>query len=213
MNLIRSLVPPSAFEKSLACFSCLSAVAESLTSCAAWSEERGLDALFRFLPYQDRLTLKYLLGAADVHLVSLKPELEGLMVPSKFYGIAAAGRPVIAVTAPDGEVADLVRRYGCGIVIEPGQGDVLAEHLLRLINSAPSLADMGSRARAMLDAHFTRRQAFARWTSLLESIGHWPSDLPLQSGMLPSALPLDLSISSTSWRAAVSGPPALSGSP
>ena len=42
-------------------------------------------------PYQPRDLLAETLGAADVHLVSLNPKLEGLIVPSKFYGIAAAG--------------------------------------------------------------------------------------------------------------------------
>ena len=55
-------------------------------------EQRGLDRTFRFFPYQDRSMLKYSLGVADVHWISLKPELEGLIVPSKFYGVAAAGK-------------------------------------------------------------------------------------------------------------------------
>ena len=67
--------------------------------------ERGLDQVFRFLPYQERGLLRLSLGVADVHLMSLKPELEGLIVPSKLYGIAAAGRPIIAIAAPDGEIA------------------------------------------------------------------------------------------------------------
>src|SRR5436305_2325060 len=45
--------------------------------------KRGLDPLFRFLPYQQRDVLKLSLGVPDVHLISLKPELEGLIVPSK----------------------------------------------------------------------------------------------------------------------------------
>jgi hypothetical protein len=61
-----------------------------------------------------------------LHWLSLKPELEGLIVPSKFYGIAAAGEPIIAITAADGEIAKLVRNHHCGRVIEPGDGEKLA---------------------------------------------------------------------------------------
>jgi colanic acid biosynthesis glycosyl transferase WcaI len=132
--------------------------------------ERGLDHLFRFLPYQERTLLKFSLSVPDVHLISLRRELEGLIVPSKLYGIAAAGRPIIAVTACDGEVARLVRRYDCGIVVEPGDGERLAGTLRRLRADPDRLAEMGHHARTMLDAHFTRRHAFARWGSLVEEI-------------------------------------------
>ena len=133
--------------------------------------ETGLAAQFRFLPYQERVRLKFSLGVPDLHWLSLKPELEGLIVPSKFYGIAAAGRPVIAVTASDGEIARLVRDHRCGVAIAPGDGAALAETLRHLAANPGAVAEMGLRARAMLDARFTRRQAFADWERLLETIG------------------------------------------
>jgi colanic acid biosynthesis glycosyl transferase WcaI len=132
--------------------------------------ECGLDHLFRFLPYQDRRVLKLSLGVPDVHLISLKPELEGLIVPSKLYGIAAAGRPIIAVAASEGEVGRLVRLHDCGVVVEPGEGELLAATLRRLSASTSRLAEMGHRARAMLDSQFTRRHAFERWRRLIEAI-------------------------------------------
>jgi colanic acid biosynthesis glycosyl transferase WcaI len=127
--------------------------------------------LFRFFPYQDQALLKYSLCVADVHWISLRPELEGLVVPSKFYGVAAAGRPIIAISAKDGEIARLVEQHGCGLVIEPGNAQALAEALSRLSTDSERIADMGVRARAMLEAHFTRRQAFDRWREVLDQIG------------------------------------------
>ena len=82
---------------------------------------QDLSHKFRFLPYQRDEDLKYSLSVPDVHWISLRPELEGLIVPSKVYGIAAAGRPIIAVTARNGEIASLVRKYDCGVVVEPWQ--------------------------------------------------------------------------------------------
>jgi len=114
--------------------------------------------------------LKYSLCVADVHWISLRPELEGLVVPSKFYSITAAGRPVIAITAKNGEIARLVEEYGCGLAIEPGNADALAEVLMFLSNDNERVAAMGRRARAMLEAHFTRRQAVERWRQVLENI-------------------------------------------
>jgi glycosyltransferase involved in cell wall biosynthesis len=133
-------------------------------------KQRGLEQSFRFFPYQDQTQLKYSLCAADVHWISLRPEMEGLIVPSKFYGIAAAGRPVIAITARDGEIALLVKQYECGLVIEPGDAGSLAEALKLLSADEKCVAEMGRRARALLDSSFTSRAAFKRWAQLLEKI-------------------------------------------
>jgi len=132
--------------------------------------QRSLDHVFRFMPYQDRATLKYSLAVPDVHLVSLRPELEGLIVPSKFYGVAAAGRPLIALTARDGEVARLVRRHDCGLVVEPGDSEALVTAIRHLSENEESLGRMGHRARQMLDTHFSRQHAFNRWSSVLEAL-------------------------------------------
>ena len=133
---------------------------------------RGLESTFRFLPYQDRALLKYSLSVPDLHWISLKPALEGLIVPSKFYGVAAAGRPIIAITAQNGEIARLVREHNCGLIVEPGQADALATALTRLSTDAQSLAAMGARARAMLDARFTRQHALDRWSDMLNRVEH-----------------------------------------
>jgi colanic acid biosynthesis glycosyl transferase WcaI len=131
---------------------------------------RNLDAMFRFVPYQDRAVLQDSLAVPDVHWISLKPELEGLIVPSKVYGIAAAGRPLIAVTARDGEIAELTRRHGCGIVVEPGAAEALATVLRRFNRDRESLAAMGRRARQMIDLYYSRQQALAQWQELIECL-------------------------------------------
>jgi colanic acid biosynthesis glycosyl transferase WcaI len=136
------------------------------------AKTRGLESTFRFMPYHDRPLLKYSLCVPDVHWISLNPAVEGLIVPSKFYGIAAAGRPIIAITARDGEIAQLVQQYKCGLIIEPGKADALAAALVRLSTDAPTIAAMGARARAMLDARFTRRHALDNWRSLIDRIEH-----------------------------------------
>jgi len=130
--------------------------------------ERNLQHIFRFFPYQDRNMLKYSLSVADVHWISLKPQLEGLIVPSKFYGVAAAGRAIVAITAKHGEIAQLVEQSGCGVVIEPGDATRLADILIGFSTNAERVADMGRRAREMLEAHFTRQRAFERWRAVLD---------------------------------------------
>jgi colanic acid biosynthesis glycosyl transferase WcaI len=133
-------------------------------------QARGLAGAFRFLPYQARTLLSYSLGAADAHWVSLDPRLEGLMVPSKFYGIAAAGKPIIVIGDPNGELAQLVQRNDCGFAIAPGDSEALTAILRRLSETPQKVSEMGARARQMLDGHFTRRQGLARWRQLLDQL-------------------------------------------
>lgn len=129
---------------------------------------RGLQASFRFLPYQDRGALKFSLGAADVHWLSLKPGTEGFIFPSKLYGIAAAGRPILAIAAKDGEIAALLTRHECGVTIAPGDGAALAREIARLARDPERCAQLGQAARHMLESEFTKAAALEKWRGLLE---------------------------------------------
>jgi colanic acid biosynthesis glycosyl transferase WcaI len=141
-------------------------------------KERSLTNSFRFMSYQERHMLTYSLGAPDVHWLSLKPGLEGLIVPSKFYGIAAAGKPMIVIADKNGELARLVREHGCGVVIEPGDAGALVDALLRLSSDVRTVKEMGMRARKMLDEYFTRQKAFERWAGLLDQLNNFASENP-----------------------------------
>jgi glycosyltransferase involved in cell wall biosynthesis len=131
---------------------------------------RGLERSFRFFPYQARATLKYSLGVPDVHWLSLPPRFDGLIFPSKLYGIAAAGRPLIAITGKGSEIAELIEQHECGCTVEPGDAQGLARLLAQLAGEPERCADMGRNARRMLDEQFSRRQAFGRWEQLLRAI-------------------------------------------
>ena len=131
---------------------------------------QGLDDLFKFLPSQPRSELSSSLSLPDVHWLSLRPELEGLIVPSKFYGIAAAGRPVISITAKDGEISRIVESSDCGIVVEPGQSDELACSILRLRGDRRLCDEMGKNARALIDMRFSRKRALEAWSRLLADL-------------------------------------------
>jgi hypothetical protein len=83
--------------------------------------KRGLSN-FRLRPYQPNKRLAETLSVADVHLVSLHPNIEGLIVPSKFYGIAAAGRPTIFIGSPLGEIARTIAHYRADTRFPPATG-------------------------------------------------------------------------------------------
>ena len=137
---------------------------------AARVAEAGLSHLFQFRPYQPRARLSESLGTADVHWLSLRPEMEGLIVPSKFYGIAAAGRAVIAVTDTDGEIARLVKRADCGVAVAPGDSVELARVVGALAADPARVAAMGMAARAMLERDYGRADAFVQWDRLFADL-------------------------------------------
>ena len=130
----------------------------------------GLSDRFVFQAYQPRDRLGVSLNAPDVHWLSLRPELEGLIVPSKFYGIAAAGRPLIAVGALDGEIARLISCSRCGASVGSGDSAGFARIVLELAQDPAVGGRMGARARALIDQRFARRRAFAGWADLLDRL-------------------------------------------
>jgi len=126
---------------------------------------------FLFLPHQPRESLADSLSAADVHLACLLPLMEGLIVPSKIYGILAAGRPVIFIGDSEGEIAQVIRRASCGVSINTGDGLELAR-AIRSLQENPTLASQQSAcARQAFDAHYTLDAATAKWLRVLNDSG------------------------------------------
>jgi glycosyltransferase involved in cell wall biosynthesis len=123
-----------------------------------------------FLPYQPREKLGLSLTVPDVHLISLKPDLEGLIVPSKFYGIAAAGRPTIHIGDPGGEIPRLLKEHGCGMAVQSGNVHELVLLIRRLEHSRDEVRKMGDRARAMFDRCFAKPRAMESWFRLLNNV-------------------------------------------
>jgi colanic acid biosynthesis glycosyl transferase WcaI len=137
----------------------------SMTRLALSVEKLNLEN-FRFLPYQPRESLADVLAAADVHWVSLIPALEGLIVPSKFYGILAAARPVIFIGDSDGEIAREIEACDCGATV----GNADAHHLVRLLLDWKANPDqrerMGRRGYECYQARFCATRAFAAWIDI-----------------------------------------------
>lgn len=121
-------------------------------------------------PYQARERLRLSLGAADLHLVSLIPALEGLIVPSKFYGIAAAQRATAFIGAKTGEIATLLERHGCGRCFSVGEERALAEFIVHLAQNPLEGAQMGRNARRALEAEWSQEKAFERWRTMLAEL-------------------------------------------
>lgn len=132
-------------------------------------QERGLTNV-RFQPYQPRERLRSSLTLPDLHVASLDERLEGLIVPSKFVGVIALGKPVLWLGAKTGEVGSLVLRSGAGMVVPPADGAAVAAAVRAVAHDAGRLAAMSRCARALWQERFRRADALERWERLLEGI-------------------------------------------
>jgi glycosyltransferase involved in cell wall biosynthesis len=110
------------------------------------------------------------LAACDVHLVTLLPAFEGLIVPSKFFSVAAAGRAAIFVGDPDGEIARAIAAHGCGVIVAAGDAAGLAAAIRGLRSPPHQLRVMGERARAAFEREWDKPVALARWREVIAEV-------------------------------------------
>jgi glycosyltransferase involved in cell wall biosynthesis len=129
--------------------------------------DKGLDNVL-FLPYQPKESLSASLGAADLHFIGLHKGLGGFIVPSKVYGIMAAGRPFLAAVEPGTEPDRIAQAFDCGVTTPPGDPAAIAAGIREAMSL--DLPAMGERAREAAVARFDRRIATASYKALLEEV-------------------------------------------
>jgi glycosyltransferase involved in cell wall biosynthesis len=117
----------------------------------------GIRALHNclFLPFQDKKDLPYTLTSGNLALVSIAPGLEGVVVPSKLYGVLAAGLPVAAICEPHSYLRQLIADAGCGATFENGDAIALANFIHHLSVNPDQTARMGIASRRYCETHFT----------------------------------------------------------
>ncbi len=130
-------------------------------------------------PYAPRASLSESLAVGDVGLVTQRDATCGSVVPSKVYGLLAAGRPIVFVGPADATPARLVRRFGCGWHISVGDTAGLADLLRRLADDREAVAEAGRRARQALETHFDLPLGVARICELLGAEPVEPGTLEL----------------------------------
>lgn len=122
-----------------------------------------------FLPYQAQELLPYSLTACDLSLVSMSPGMEGLVAPSKLYGILAAGRPVGVICEKHSYLRQLVADARCGQAFDNGDAMGLAEFIRRLAKNTQLATQMGRSGRHYLQSHFTPEIISQQYAQLLNS--------------------------------------------
>lgn len=121
----------------------------------------------QFLPYQPRSSLAQSLSAADVHLVSVRPGAAACVMPSKVYGILAAGAPTLGIVEPETELADLINRHHVGVTCAHGDAQGIAEQIRNLADSREKVCQFGANARRLSESQFSRFRQTARFGEML----------------------------------------------
>lgn len=125
-----------------------------------------------FIPYQDKEDLIYSLNAGDVHWCVNAKGIKGVSCPSKYYGLASTGRPVLGVLETGSEIRCLIEETQGGLVCEPGDYETVEKNIQWFIENAGSkeIELMGKRGRENLVQNLTKDVSITKYTkAILES--------------------------------------------
>jgi len=133
------------------------------------AEEKGLNNIL-FFPYQPREMLRYSLGLADVSLVTLVEGFEGMVVPSKIYGILASGRPMIGIVGRDSEINEIIREGRCGRIVKIGDGKALSGVVIEYYKNPQKCREEGMNGRKYFEKNFDRKIATEKYIEVIEDV-------------------------------------------
>lgn len=123
----------------------------------------------RLLPFRPPNEVPFVLAAPDIHIVTLRRGMEGLVVPSKLYPILAAGKPVLAVAPETSDVARIVKDAGCGLVADPDDPKVVVSALRFVLRNGDVLRKMGRCARAVA-GEFEMERQFRKFVRVVQEV-------------------------------------------
>jgi len=111
------------------------------------------------------------LGSCDVALVILGPDMYGLGVPSKTYNILAAGKPVLFLGPRDSEIFKLVKEHDIGWAFDWDDADQMVKLIKQWsISDLPAIAERGTNARELVEAHYTEAGQLARFSEFFKAM-------------------------------------------
>jgi glycosyltransferase involved in cell wall biosynthesis len=124
----------------------------------------------RFLPFRPVDQVPHVMMAGDLHIITVKRGLEGVVVPSKLYSTLAAGRPVLVIAAPESDAARIVTASGCGICADPDDPMAVAAAIRELRDDPARLAEMGRRAKETARS-YAKVEELNRFAAIVEEAG------------------------------------------
>jgi glycosyltransferase involved in cell wall biosynthesis len=121
-----------------------------------------------FCDYQPLDELSHSLGAADLHLVPLTAELSRCLMPSKLYGILAAGRPFLTNAPESSELHELTMKHNIGFTVKAGSPSEIANKIQSVKAHIQIRVEMGRNGRKLAEDRFTREEAVTAFADVLQ---------------------------------------------
>ena len=128
------------------------------------------DTNIKLLGFASDAELEKRLSAADIHLISLRPGWEGIVVPSKFFAALAIGRPVLFAGPEQSSIARWVETERLGAVVNRDLGNAI-EFLRRLADSREELREYSMRSQQIYRSKFSKAAICKRWNEILADCG------------------------------------------
>ncbi len=128
------------------------------------------DTNVRFVPFAAAENLADRLACADVHVVSLREEWTGAIVPSKSFGALAVGRPLLYCGDRRSAVAQWIEKYDIGWVLTQGNASAVATSITLLTNNPEATRQMNERCQRAYRKHFSREVTLDRWQRMLTEL-------------------------------------------
>jgi glycosyltransferase involved in cell wall biosynthesis len=128
------------------------------------------DTNITLAPFADESELAPRLAAADVHLVSLRADWAGVVVPSKFFASLAIGRPILYAGPPESDVARWIAQYDLGLHLTEASLDAVTDKLHGLVDDPAALPRWRKNAHAVYQRHWSKQVSNDRWNALLRRL-------------------------------------------
>jgi glycosyltransferase involved in cell wall biosynthesis len=122
------------------------------------------------VPFASSDKLQDRLACADVHVVTLRSNWTGMVVPSKFFGALAAGRPILFVGSPDSSLAQWIREFDIGWVLTSENLAQVATQLLAYVDSSDEIQAMKQRCFAVYRQFFSQASQIEKFDHVLRSL-------------------------------------------
>ena len=121
-----------------------------------------------FAGFIDEKLLALRLASADIHMISLRHDWEGIVVPSKIFGSLAAGKPLLYCGAPESCIVELIKKENLGFFVEMNNIEFIADRLEELINNKSSLQKMQKSAFLFYKKYFSKKIQCTKWDNCLK---------------------------------------------
>lgn len=138
----------------------------------------------KFIPYQDKKDLIYSLNAADIHWVVNAKGIKGVSVPSKLYGVMAAGKPVLGVLDKGSEARLIVDECSCGLCTEPGNYEDIHNKISYILENKETIKSIGLNGRKYLEANLTKEVSINKYKNAILSLNLDINDLVKEESII-----------------------------